>query len=262
MRKFNIVERVALGLALTGMIVPTAGFAAEPVAPTQQTAQVVSVTDVQVAGGVLSGVLLNSAGQPVDGAVVALWQGQTKVSSTTTARDGSYKLPVRSGAHYVVAANGSETVVRTWDAAIAPPAAQTALTMVQRTGTLRSQDCCEDACAPACGGGGCGGGMGGGALLGLAGIATGAIVGGIALSKANDNEDDIDALQDQVDVGEQAIRDLESNLNLTRSQLEQVRSAIANTDFDDDDSIAALQQTLNDIGVIGPLPPVLSPSGN
>ena len=247
MRKFNVVERVALGLALAGMVVPTAGFAATPVAPVAQQ-QAVTISDVQVNQGALTGTLLNSAGQPVDGAIVTLWQGQTQVGATTTNRDGAYSLPVRSGAHYVVAANGAESVVRTWESTVAPPAARSAVTLVQKAGTLRSQDCCADACAPTCGGGCGGGGLGGGVLLGAAGIGVGAILGGIALSKANDAEDDADAAADKAAANMVALQE-------NRDRLNDIQSAIEDADDLDD-----LQDQLGDLDPLPPLMPPASPA--
>lgn len=253
MRKHSLVERVALGLACAGLFVPSAGFAGTPVAPqvAQQQSQTVVVTDVAVSGSALKGMLISAAGQPVDGALVSVFQGDQRVATTSTGRDGSYSLPVRGGEHYVVVANGAQQVVRTWNAQVAPPAALGQVTLVQATGTVRAQDACYDACAPVCGGGGCGGFGGGGVILGGAGLATAAILGGIAISKANDAEDDADAAAAKANANMMRLDEQEIAINQTRARVNEIQDVLGDDDIDDFDELRDELGDLDDLELIG-----------
>ena len=260
MRKHSLTERIVLGLAMAGLLVPSAGFAGTPVAPiaagtvSSAAAHTATVTDVAVAGSKLSGVLLSSAGQPIDGAIVNVFQGETCVGTTTTARDGRYSLPVSGGQHYVVVANGAQQIVRTWDATIAPPAARESVTLVQAVGTVRAQDDCYDTCVP--GAGGCGGGFGGGGvILGAAGIATGAILGGIAISRANDAEDEADAAQAKANANMMRLDQQEAAINETRGRINDIQDAVEDADDLDD-----LQDTLGELDDLEDIGDVASPA--
>lgn len=249
MRKQSLVQRAALSLAALGMCVPSAGFAGTPVAPSVATASAPAaastavVTDIAVSGSTLTGTLLSSAGQPVDGALVSVFQGDERVATTTTGRDGTYSLAVSGGQHYVVVANGAQQIVRVWDATIAPPAARQDVVLVQSAGAVRGQDACYDACAPAAGCGIGGGGFGGGGvILGAAGLVTGAVLGGIAISKANDAEDEADAAADKATANMMRLNDQEDAINSTRARVNEIQDAI-----DDADDFDDLQDTLGDL---------------
>ena len=89
------------------------------------------VTDVRISGGVLSGTLRDSSGQPVDGAVVILGQRGVEIARTTTDRSGRYVINELQAGQYVVVSGNVGRVVRLWETAIAPPAAQPGASLTQ-----------------------------------------------------------------------------------------------------------------------------------
>lgn len=114
------LKSLALGLAVFGMIVPQSIFAAAPV---------VKTADVRIAGGVLAGRVVTTAGQPA-ATTVAVFQGQKEVARTQSDANGVYRVSnLRSGV-YTVATPASTDSVRLWDGA-APAKATSSLTITE-----------------------------------------------------------------------------------------------------------------------------------
>ena len=109
------------------MIMPAMPVCAAP----RTTQQVRQGTDVVLVKGALHGKLLNSNGQPVEGAMVTASKNGKVVAKTVTKKDGSYTLTgLASGTHTVTLADG-QFPVRFWTKDSAPAAAKTQLTVAQ-----------------------------------------------------------------------------------------------------------------------------------
>ena len=166
------LKSLALGLAVFGMIVPQQVLAAGPVTQT---------SDVRIAGGVLSGRVLNTAGQPT-ATTVAVFQGQKEIARTQSDANGVYRVQnLRSGV-YTVATPASADSVRLWDGA-APAKSVNSLILTENV--VRGNcgdDCCNNGCD------GCGGGCGiGGGGIALGVIAVAAVATAIAVGVDDDD---------------------------------------------------------------------------
>ncbi|MCA9185551.1 MAG: hypothetical protein R3E01_23725 [Pirellulaceae bacterium] len=153
------ISRLVMAVAVAGMILPhTAASAATPDA----------VVDVALqAGGTLQGRLVTPEGQVLGHKQVAVtYAGQT-VATTETGEDGSFVFHgLRGGAH-VLNTNGAVATCRFWSNGTAPPAAHSAVLMVDTTSTVRAQGPCTSCGAiggcscssvggcTSCGGAGC-----------------------------------------------------------------------------------------------------------
>ena len=116
------LKSLALSLAAVGMIMPAQIFAAGPVAKT---------ADVRIAGGVLAGRVVDTAGQP-SATTVAVFDGKTEVARTQSDANGVYRIQnLRSGV-YTVATPASVDSVRLWEGA-APAKAVQSLTLTGDT---------------------------------------------------------------------------------------------------------------------------------
>ena len=179
----KLIERCVLTLGVAGMVLPQQAFAAQPVVAQQQAAAV----NVRLAGGSLTGRVVSSAGQPAS-TTVAVFQGSKMVGKTVSAADGTYRVSGLTSGTYTVATPAGAGEIRAWDG-IAPPTAVETLALVDGS-AVRAQ--CDSACdgAGGCGAGGCGGGNTL-CLVAAAGGVTAAVLAGLALSQANDNEDAI-----------------------------------------------------------------------
>ncbi len=129
--------------------------------------------------GTLVGRLIDGEGRAIDGAIVSLSQNQGVVGRTATDADGVYRFAKRTGGVYRLTAGRVTRDFRVWPAQAAPPGAQAFATIVETPGVVRAQF----------------GGLGLGTAVGIGAGVTGVIVGGVGLSKANDAQDDVDALR-------------------------------------------------------------------
>ena len=145
------------------------------------------------ADGTLIGQFVDEQGRPLDGAVVLVSQEQKITASTTTDTQGLYRCRLPRGGVYRITAGSSSRDFRIWAAQTAPPGAKSHATLVRTNAVVRGNVACDGtgmACAD--GGLGCCNVLGAvGATAGVAGL----VVGGIALGKANDAEDDVAELR-------------------------------------------------------------------
>lgn len=135
--KRMILKGTLAGLACMGMVMPVEVMAAAPTVP-QKSAQKVQIADVALNQGKLSGRVVNSQGETLDGSVVKVSLGSKVVGSTVTNADGEFEISNLKGGLYQVAAGGSQSVVRLWDAKTAPPAAKEGVLIVNGA-TARAQ---------------------------------------------------------------------------------------------------------------------------
>jgi hypothetical protein len=145
------------------------------------------------ADGTLTGQFVDEQGRPMDGAVVLVSQDQRVIASTTTDAQGLYHCRLPRGGVYRITAGSCSRDFRVWAPQVAPPGAKTHATLVRTNAVVRGNVGCDGTgmgCAD--GGLGCSNALGiVGATAGVAGL----VVGGIALGKANDAEDDVAELR-------------------------------------------------------------------
>ena len=247
--KSQSLRRLFCATATAGLLLPSASMAAPVVAATPAaTTATAAVTDVAVVGDVIRGVLVDAAGQPVAGQTVTLATRRATVAQGLTDAAGRYEVAAAGGTHYTLTVAGESLVVRTWDAAIAPPAARESLTLVQPTQTVRGQSCtgcdggCDGCCPPA---GGCVGGGGisrGGVLLGGAALIGAGVIGAIALSNADDAEDAAGDASDKTTDNMMRLETQRQAINETNVRVNTIQNEIEDADDFDD-----LQDSLNDL---------------
>ena len=242
--KSHSLRHLLCATATAGMLLPSATMAA-PATPATTATATAAVTDVAVSGEAIRGVLLDAAGQPVAGQTVTLATSRRVVAESITDAAGRYEVAAAGGTHYTLRVAGESLVVRTWDAAIAPPAARESLTLVQPTQTVRGQSCtgcdggCDGCCPPA---GGCGGISRGGVLLGGAGLIGAGVIGAIALSNADDADDAADEASDKTTDNMMRLETQRQSINETRVRVNTIQNEI-----DDADDFDDLQDSLGDL---------------
>lgn len=261
-----MIRKFVCGVAAAGLLVPSAGFAAPIVPATVPTTQAqAAVTDVAVRDGQIVGRVLDAAGQPIVGQTISLSRGGERIGQTVTGPTGRYALAAESGQHYLIAAGTETTVLRTWDAQIAPPAARTDLTLVTSAQSVRGQGCtgCDVGCGECCpqaGGCGAGGGVLGGKagiVLGGAGLAAAVVVGAIALGDADDAEDSAGDALDKSDANMMQVEAQRQAINETRTRVNTIQDTLQDEDIDDFDD---LRDALGDLDDLEPIDGSQSPS--
>lgn len=152
------LKSLALGFAILGMAIPQGLFAGTPVQKT---------SDVRIAGGVLAGRVVTTAGVPA-ATTVAVYQGKVEVARAQSDVNGIYRVQNLRPGNYVVATPASVDNVRLWEGA-APAKALNTLTITEDQ-TVRGQ-------------------LGGGSLLGV-GIGAGAVAAVTAAVVITGSDDD------------------------------------------------------------------------
>jgi len=183
MKMLKTLTHAAAVLAVCGMLVPQAAFAAP-----QQTKK---SHDVALSGnGVLTGVLINAAGQPMDGAVVTIRQGDREIAKGVSNKQGTFQVANLSNGAYDIITGGKVIPVRAWSAQIAPPTARSQAVIVVGN-AARGQEYCP----PEYGGGG-----GYGDVMGLDIITLWTLTASTgALILAAINQSDLNDLEDKID---------------------------------------------------------------
>ncbi|QDU87682.1 hypothetical protein Pla175_10480 [Pirellulimonas nuda] len=158
--KVTFIHKLAIALALGGMMIPQAALAAPaPVA----SHQAVVVSDVALrAGGVFVGQVVDAHGAPLAEAGVSVrFAGKEVVSCTTDARGVFAAQGLRSG-QYDVVAGGGQVTYRLWDAGAAPPTANNGALIVTGDEIISGQcgGCDPCGCPPGGTGGGASGALG------------------------------------------------------------------------------------------------------
>lgn len=180
MNMVRCLTRAAVVLACCGILIPQGVQAA---GPSQAAARDVALNQT----GSLQGVLLDSAGHPLEGAVVSVRQAGQEVGRAVSVANGSFEVAGLSSGAYQVAVGQQAADIRVWSQEIAPPTAQSQALLVVGNAT-RGQEYCPPAAAPHHG------------FFGLDFItlttltaAVGAVViSAITLSKVNDIDDRLD----------------------------------------------------------------------
>ncbi|MCG6155817.1 carboxypeptidase-like regulatory domain-containing protein [Rubinisphaera margarita] len=177
MKRFNLITKSMVGLACLGMAMPQAPAFAGPA--TQQMAAKVQIADVALNNGMLSGKVVDAQGQVISGAVVKASLNNQTVSTAVSNANGEFQLSSLNTGMYQVSSGESQAAVRVWEGAAAPPAAKSGLLLVNGQ-TALGQDCCDDGCT----------GYGGRTGLGIAAIVAVGAATAIAITAAQDDDDD------------------------------------------------------------------------
>ena len=119
------------------------------------------VPDVATNNGVLTGSVVDAAGQPQAGVAVDVIAGGRVVASATTAADGSYRVAGLTSGNYGLAAEGQTRTVRVWSG-IAPAGALQGVAIVSADETVNGNHGVYCPPAPCNDGGVSGGGVAGG----------------------------------------------------------------------------------------------------
>lgn len=193
----NICKRIQTTLALLaciGFIVPSTIIAAPPAPSTKTTTADIALD----AGGLLTGKVVDQAGQAVPNATLVFKTGQHQLVETLADDNGAFRIKSLQGGVYQMTADGFASTARLWTAQTAPPHAKKTATLV--TGTIvRGQSCTNDSCTGTCDDccGGCGMAGGSAPLAFLMNpIVIGAAVAAavaIPLAIENNNDDDDNA---------------------------------------------------------------------
>ncbi len=126
MRRVSTVQAVAVWLAVLGFCLPQAALATAPVAAQSQ-----NITDVALQnGGVFVGRLVDVQNRGVPGAPVSIAGERQAVRNTVTDANGAFTFSQLRGGTYQVMSVGSHRAYRLWSPGTAPPASQTAGTVV------------------------------------------------------------------------------------------------------------------------------------
>lgn len=141
MRRWQWLKGVAVGLSALGIMLPPSAQAAGPrkAAASRPATAPVYVDVALKSGGVFSGVLVDPQGKPVEGAEVAIRQGQAVVARAVTNDQGVFEVKGLRGGSYHVAAGQSEGLFRVWAEQTAPPNASAGALIVTGGPTVRGQ---------------------------------------------------------------------------------------------------------------------------
>lgn len=188
-------QGAAVVLACWGLLLPQQTVRADGTTAKSQAPQLKAADVALTTSGALQGSVFTPNGKHIDGATVAILQGETVIAHTTTDVRGTFTVAeLKPGAYQVVVANHGAPV-RVWDARTAPPSAQTRAIFVVGQPVIRGQSCpngCPDGYCQ-CGGGGFFG-LDVITLVTLGAATTAAVLAGINQAELNDLEDKIDQL--------------------------------------------------------------------
>jgi len=142
MRFQSVLKVLAVGLAVTGIVVPQSVLAAQgtPPQPRAKSRIAPAVVDVVLTpDGALIGRVVDDRGRPVDGAVVTFLQKNEKVASSVTDKNGMYVIRDMSGGVYRVVSGQGQAVFRCWTDNMAPASAKTEPVLVSSRLVARAQ---------------------------------------------------------------------------------------------------------------------------
>ena len=186
----RILRGAAVALASCGMMLPGGALSAadQPKENVRDAVQTQAVADVALgAQGVLVGHVVDEQGRPLDGASVQVAFGGTVVAQTVADQNGRFAVQGLRGGQHRILAGKTQQIVRLWVAQTAPPAAKNSALIVNTPNVVRGQL-------------GALGGLGGvGAVAGIAAGTVGLVTGIQAQNDADDLQDQVNTLQDQID---------------------------------------------------------------
>lgn len=187
-------QGAAVVLACCGLLMPPSAVQADGTPARKQAAQIKAADVALAPSGVLKGSVYTPNGKVVDGATIAILQGDKVVTHTNTDEKGIFEVPQLKAGMYQVVVGNQGAPVRVWSAETAPPSAKTRAIFVVGQ-VVRGQSCpngCPDGYCE-CGGGGAFFGLDVITLVTLGAGVTAAVLAGI-------NQKDLDDLDKKVDM--------------------------------------------------------------
>jgi carboxypeptidase family protein len=140
--KRSLISTLVAAVACTGLVLPPTTFAAQPVKPQQpQTPQTqLPTSDVALRnGGLVVGQVVNQAGAPQAGAVVAIRYADREIVRTVTDKDGVFAAQGLRGGQYQLVTENGQSICRFWAVDTAPPSAQQAALIISGDNIVRGQ---------------------------------------------------------------------------------------------------------------------------
>ncbi|TVS07967.1 MAG: carboxypeptidase regulatory-like domain-containing protein [Planctomycetaceae bacterium] len=127
---------ILVALATVSMMLPTSGFAMEPIA--EHASPSISIIDVALSeDGSLRGQVLDLQGTPMTQTTVAVVQQGNVLATTQTDAQGRYTFNEMNTGFYQVVTDQGLTVCRVWTAETAPPSALAETLVVDGLQTVR-----------------------------------------------------------------------------------------------------------------------------
>jgi hypothetical protein len=150
MKRFRTLGRLMAAIACIAMIAPRASWSSEVVRRSSSSPAVAPITDVRMdAHARLGGQLVDRQGRPRSDVEVSLWSRGERIARTRTTADGVFFFGQLRGGLYRVEASEAIGLCRVWTADSAPPAAQSAVLLVDGVAVRAQQDCFTPAPLPA-----------------------------------------------------------------------------------------------------------------
>ncbi len=136
MKSSITLRGILVALATVSMMLPTSGFAMEPIAEHARSA--ISIIDVALGeDGSLHGQVLDLQGAPMTQTTVAVVQQGEVLATTQTDAQGRYTFDGMNTGLYQVVTDQGLTVCRVWTAETAPPSALAETLVVDGLQTVR-----------------------------------------------------------------------------------------------------------------------------
>jgi hypothetical protein len=141
MKRGSNIHWTMVFIAAWATALPPIGNGAEKMVTPVSTLPELAVRDVVLDGqGVLHGTLTSSQGQPQGSTEVVVRRGGATVLTTKTQADGGFIVRDLRPGLYEINTDRSCGLYRVWAPQSAPPAAQQAALIVQRTTVIRAQE--------------------------------------------------------------------------------------------------------------------------
>jgi Carboxypeptidase regulatory-like domain len=140
--KPNSLSTLTATVVCIGLVLPPMAVAQQPSLPqpSQQPQPLFRTSDVALQqGGLVVGQVLNSAGAPQPGALVAIRYADREIVRTTTDKNGVFAAQGLRGGQYQLVTENGQSICRFWAAGTAPPAAQQTALIVSGENVVRGQ---------------------------------------------------------------------------------------------------------------------------
>ncbi len=139
------LKTAAISLACLGSMIPHTYLQADNLGQSktriQKAADLPVVIDVALTkGGTVSGLVVDSQGTAVDGAIVSIRQGKSEVARTVTDKSGVFVVKNLRGGVYQVVTAKALGAYRFWTPAAAPPLARAKIVIVSQDTVTRGQN--------------------------------------------------------------------------------------------------------------------------
>jgi Carboxypeptidase regulatory-like domain len=174
MKRLQMIQGAAAGLATLGMVVPQgSAFAAPPRVEIRTGTAPVTTSPPNVAltaGGTLSGRVVDHTGKVIEGAQVSLRQGKKELAKTLTDKEGLYSFKGLKSGVYRISSGNTDGVFQVWSEKSAPPVAKEHALLVMGENGARGQFSACDPCL----------------IVLTAGVIAAVVLSAITLSKVNE----------------------------------------------------------------------------